>query len=108
MNWSEESFRVLIKIRAKSLLHSSCRMSTVKILNESTGPSDPAISGPVLVTSLRNCLAELKANFIDDQGHVDYKKLRESQIFDRYQQLAKDLNFIDLVKAMNVAAQVEF
>ena len=75
-------------------------MSFVKILNESTGPSDPAISGPVLVTSLRNCLAELKANFIDDQGNVDYKKLRESQIFDRYQQLAKDLNFIDLVKAI--------
>jgi hypothetical protein len=49
------------------------------------------------MTSLRNLLANLKANFIDDSGRVNYRAMGSSQNFEDYLKLASDLKRIDLV-----------
>ena len=49
------------------------------------------------MNSLRFLLAELKSNFINDLGGVNYKDMQTSEAFQRYLTLAQDLSFIDLV-----------
>jgi hypothetical protein len=76
------------------------QMSGLIILNasdESGHPAEPDVSGKALMTSLRNLLANLKANFIDDSGRVNYRAMGSSQNFEDYLKLASDLKRIDLV-----------
>jgi hypothetical protein len=53
------------------------------------------------MNSLRILLTELKSNFIDEKGCVDYKNMRKSDAFSRYLDLARKLNNIDLVICYN-------
>jgi len=54
------------------------------------------------MNSLRFLLAELKSNFINDLGGVNYKDMQTSEAFQRYLNLALDLSFIDLVSKLSL------
>ncbi len=55
------------------------------------------------MNSLRFLLAELKSNFINDLGGVNYKDMQSSEAFQRYLNLALDLSFIDLVSKLSLS-----
>ena len=59
--------------------------------------SSETLNGKDLMNSLRFLLAELKSNFIDDQGVVNYKSMQDSEAFQRYLALAQQLSLVDLV-----------
>ena len=79
-------------------------MSDQIVLNklaESVETSATKISSKTLMNSLRIVLTELKSNFIDEKGVVDYATMRNSDEFKRYRELAQQLNYIDLVRKQN-------
>ena len=73
-------------------------MTDTIVLNEGKSElSDSKLNGKDLMNSLRFLLAELKSNFINDQGGVDYKLMQDSEAFQRYLALAQQLSLVDLV-----------
>jgi hypothetical protein len=56
------------------------------------------------MNSLRFLLAELKSNFINDLGGVNYKDMQTSEAFQRYLNLALDLSFIDMVSKLSFSS----
>ena len=72
-------------------------MASLVVLNDSSETSGLAASGSELMRSVRISLTEIKSNFFDEHGDVDYGKLHGSEIFEKYLRLAASLKHINLV-----------